>query len=403
MALLDYLFPMQQMDTVGGLLGEDEARKIRQQSQIAGLLNFGANLLAQSGPSSQQRSFGQMLAPSLLAGYQAAQGTTESQLQRAAAAQKMQREQDFRKAIQGSFTTQPLRTGGLTQTGPESQLGMLSRPEFGGGFADQETIAALRANPNLPTERVFDQNRFMSALAEYNPLEFAKMQMQASKPGEGPLAKFEAFTKLDPAQQRAYAEFVRLTAPQTTFTANLAEKGVDKVIGDRVGEFSAAAASARRFASDAANINAILKGKGGGEIVKVGTALAKDLGLQSDQVTAQDLANSIAIRGATTMRAPGSGSTSDLEFRAYQAAFPSLSNSEAGRAFMASASAKFAQRSAKLSDYAMKLYREGKYSEEAIAAYDQSLGSVIDLKELESLSGNTSARPQRRDFRQREK
>ena len=38
MALLDYLFPMQQIDTVGGLLGEDEARKIRQQSQIDGVV-----------------------------------------------------------------------------------------------------------------------------------------------------------------------------------------------------------------------------------------------------------------------------------------------------------------------------------------------------------------------------
>lgn len=93
MALLDYLFPMQQIDTVGGLLGEDEARKIRQQSQIAGLLNFGANMLAQSGPSPQQRSFGQMLAPSLLAGYQAAQGATTAQLQSAAAARKAQQEE----------------------------------------------------------------------------------------------------------------------------------------------------------------------------------------------------------------------------------------------------------------------------------------------------------------------
>ena len=397
MALLDYLFPPQQSQ-VAGLLGVDDER-MRQQAQRAGLLNTGLGIIAASGPSRVPQGLLQPVAAGLMAGQKAYQGAMTQQMQEAAAAQKLQREQDFRKAIQGSFNTQPLRTGGLTQTGPESQLGMLSRPEFGGGFADQETISALRANPNLPTERVFDQNKFMAALAEYNPLEFAKMQMQASKPGEGPLAKFEAYTKLDPAQQRAYAEFVRLTAPQTNITANLAEKGVDAVIKDRVAEFSSAAASARRFATDASNINAILKGKGGGEIVKIGTTLAKDLGLQSDQVTAQDLANSIAIRGATTMRAPGSGSTSDLEFRAYQAAFPSLSNSEAGRAFMASASAKFAQRSAKLSDYAMKLYREGKYSEEAIASYDQSLGSVIDLKELESLSGNTSARPQRRDFR----
>ena len=182
MALLDYLFPMQTSDTITGLLGEDEARKIRQQSQTAGLLNLGANLLALSGPSSQQRSFGQMLAPSLLAGYQAAQGTTESQLQQRLAAQKMERENAFRKAISESMVTRPTGTG-LTQTGPESQAALLARPEFGGGFANEETLGALMSNPNLPTTRTLDQNKFMSALAEYSPLEFAKLQMQ-KKSGE---------------------------------------------------------------------------------------------------------------------------------------------------------------------------------------------------------------------------
>lgn len=399
MALLDYLFPPQQSQ-IPGLLGMDEER-MRQQAQRAGLLSTGLGMIAASGPSRMPQGILQPVATGLLAGQQAYQGAMTQQMQEAAAAQKLQREQDFRKAIQSSMVTRPIGTG-LTQTQKGSQAEMLSRPEFGGDFAAESTISALMSNPNLPTTRTLDQNRFMAALAEYNPLEFAKMQMQASKPGEDPLAKFKAFANLTPDQQQAYKAFVQMTTPQTNITANLAEKGADKVIGERVAEFSSAAASARRFASDAANINTILKGKGGGEIVKIGTALAKDLGLQSDQVTAQDLANSIAIRGATTMRAPGSGSTSDLEFRSYQAAFPSLSNSEAGRAFMASASTKFAQRAAKLSDYAMKLYREGKYSEEAIAAYDQSLGSVIDLKEMEGLTRGATATQQRRDFRQRQ-
>jgi hypothetical protein len=179
MALLDYLFPLQSSDTITGLLGEDEARKIRQQSQTAGLLNIGANLLALSGPSSQQRSFGQMLAPSLLAGYQAAQGTTESQLQQRLAAQKMERENAFRKAISESMVTRPTGTG-LTQGQVGSQAEMLTRPEFGGDFG-AETKAALMSNPNLPTTRTLDQSKFMSALAEYSPLEFAKLQMQGNK------------------------------------------------------------------------------------------------------------------------------------------------------------------------------------------------------------------------------
>jgi hypothetical protein len=58
---------------------------------------------------------------------------------------------------------------------------------------------------------------------------------------------------------------------------------------------------------------------------------------------------------------------------------------------MADASGKFATRSAKLSDYAMKLYRDGKYSEEAIAEYDRQLGSVLDLNELDKLIKSSPA------------
>ena len=189
---LDYLFPMAQSNpSITGLLGEEEAKRIRQQSQVSGLLNFGANLLANSGPTSQPMSFGQRLAPALLGGYQAAQGATNQQLQDQLTMQKLKKEADFNKAVQGAFTTQPSRSGGLTQTGPQSQLGMLNRPEFGGGFADQETVAALRANPNLPTERTFDQSKFMAALAEYNPLEFAKLQGKEGKESFKPMSTDE--------------------------------------------------------------------------------------------------------------------------------------------------------------------------------------------------------------------
>ena len=73
---LDYLFPMgQTMQPTPGLLSEDESKRMRQQAQQAGLLNFGANLLANSGVTNQPMNFGQRLAPAILGGYQAAQGT----------------------------------------------------------------------------------------------------------------------------------------------------------------------------------------------------------------------------------------------------------------------------------------------------------------------------------------
>jgi hypothetical protein len=79
---LDYLFPMGQSNpSIAGLLGEEESNRMRQQAQQAGLLNFGAALLANSGPTNQPMSFGQRLAPALLGGYGAAQESLEKQTQ----------------------------------------------------------------------------------------------------------------------------------------------------------------------------------------------------------------------------------------------------------------------------------------------------------------------------------
>lgn len=89
MALLDYLFPMgETMQQTPGLLGEDEEKKMRQQAQVSGLLNFGTTLLANSGQTSQPMNFGQRLAPAILGGYQAAQGTLQEQQQMLAARAK---------------------------------------------------------------------------------------------------------------------------------------------------------------------------------------------------------------------------------------------------------------------------------------------------------------------------
>ena len=176
---LDYLFPPQQSQ-VPGLLGMDDER-MRKNAQRAGLLNTGLGIIAASGPSRMpQGSLLQSIAPGLMAGQQAYQGALTQQMQEAAAAQKLQKEQNFSKAIQGAFTTRPSGTG-LTRSESGSQAEMLSRPEFGGSFAGAETKAALMANPNLPQQRTLDEDKFMAALAEYNPLEFAKIQATSQR------------------------------------------------------------------------------------------------------------------------------------------------------------------------------------------------------------------------------
>jgi len=154
----------------------------------------------------------------------------------------------------------------------------------------------------------------------------------------------------------------------------------------RAQEFSASAASARTLARDARVIANLLKGKGGGAAIKLGADVAKTFGFSTDTVVANDLANALAIRGATQIRPPGSGSTSDIEFRAFVSAFPSLANSEGGRELMAKYADAFAKRTAKIADHARKLIRSDTYSEEEIARFDEGLGPILDQDFYDSVN-----------------
>jgi hypothetical protein len=174
--------------------------------------------------------------------------------------------------------------------------------------------------------------------------------------------------KIEPVSK----ELVKIDMGQQRETLALKELDIP-----RAQEFSASAASARSLARDSRIIANLLKGKGGGTVIKLTSDLAKTFGIESDTVTANDLANSLAIRGATQLRPPGSGSTSDTEFKAFVSAFPSLANSENGRELMAKYADAFSIRSAKIADHARKLIREDKYSEEEIARFDTSLGTIL--------------------------
>jgi hypothetical protein len=200
------------------------------------------------------------------------------------------------------------------------------------------------------------------------------------------------------ATQQAKSEAGRtvISLPSKTNFEIMSEIYVPQVKG-----YNDLASSANNFAREAQTISELLKGKGGGEAVKIGVDLARALGLgDKETVAAADLAESLSIRGATTMRPIGSGSTSDLEFNAYRMAFPSLKNSDQGRQLMAKYAEKFASRQRKVADYATKLLGEGKYSMEAISAYDNSLGSVLgdDFKEFINI-GKPTQQGNTLDFR----
>lgn len=363
-------------------------------------------LLGASGQTARPISTQQALAGALGAGFGGYQSSFDTTLKQMLANQqlgeykrKQEKQAAFEQAMAGATTMQPQAIPMATGSG--SQLDLLSRPEFGGDMAAAETVGALRVN--LPTAKTVDFNKLVQAISIVDPVEAAKLMVKTDARPEG-LKVFEAFQNMTPEQQAAFKQFKQLSTPSTTNVVNLSEKGLNEIDKDRVGEFSSAASSARTFAQNAGAVNILLKGKSGGEVVKLGTELAKNLGFSNEQVTANDLANSLAVRGAVGVRQPGSGSTSDIEFKAYLSAFPSLSNSEQGRELMVIGAEAFAKRNALLSDKARELYKAGKYSDVAIAEYDNSLGPVIDQKKIEEvakLSGGgkpAAAKPTRRSF-----
>jgi hypothetical protein len=143
---LDYLFPMgQTIQPTAGLLGEDEAKRMRQQAQQAGLLNFGANLLAASGPTTQQMTFGQRLAPALLSGVGAAQGTVEQQQNQLAQRQKAMLEQE--KLNQPKFQTLQSASGNqrLVQIGRDGKPTLVDIPGMKGDEKPIEFSQPTRA------------------------------------------------------------------------------------------------------------------------------------------------------------------------------------------------------------------------------------------------------------------
>jgi hypothetical protein len=185
---------------------------------------------------------------------------------------------------------------------------------------------------------------------------------------------------------------------------NIIDKGdseLRKLDAQQINAMSAKANSAREFASNAAAINNLLKDAGGGAVVKVGTDLITALGLPSDTASANALATALQTRAATGVRAAGSGSTSDLEFRAYLSVFPSLSNTKQGRELMAKGLQAFADRDALIEKKARELFEQNKYSAQAIAEYDRSLGPVLGEEYKPFLNQGGSAPKPRLDLRTR--
>jgi hypothetical protein len=366
-------------------------------------------LLGASGPQARPVSTGQALAGALGAGFGGYQSSFDNTLKQMLTAQqlgenkrKQERQAAFEKAMQGATTMQPQNIP--MATGAGSQLDLLSRPEFGGDMAAAETVGALRAN--LPTTPRIDFDKFVQAIAAsgVDPIEAAKLMQPRETKLTGSVGEFSEAKRLGLIPETmSFEQFKGIgKGPLTSVTVSAGDTELEKLDAKQVSAISDRVNSARAAANTANSINSLLAGKGGGEVVKIGANLAQTLGIQSETASANALAQALQVNAATQVRAAGSGSTSDLEFKSFLSVFPSLGNSEQGRKVMAQGLQAFADRDAAIERKARELLKSKTYSAGALAEYDASLGPVLDPKKFGDLSqfapSGGTAKPQRRSF-----
>ena len=173
MAILDTLFGNPQSEMLGGLLGNEQMDKLRQQALTSGLINTAIGYLAQ--PKNQR--FGSALpyvARALVAGQQGAQGVYEDALKNYQFQQKME-EVNREKAARAEFEK---ARGNLFATVP-AQYQEVSTP---GGYAPQQAeVQAGQAFPNYGLTKLPDvTSKVMTAPEQQVMNEQALQQMMLS-------------------------------------------------------------------------------------------------------------------------------------------------------------------------------------------------------------------------------
>jgi hypothetical protein len=397
---LSTLFGQQQ--DYSQILSPAEQQRIQSNAGQQALLNSAIALLAQSGQTRQPISTGQLLGSALgagMEGYNQSFDRTLKQMVTGMQLEDFKRKRQAQEMARQAVSPQPVPIP--MATGQGSQLEMLSRPEFGGGMADVETVGALRAN--LPTKPQVDINKLIQAISVVDPVEAAKLMTKEPKESFRPLSaeeKKQFGLPQDQSFQISSSGKIDQVSRGELVKNVIGDKGnteLEKLDAQQISAMSSKTIASREFANNAVAINNLLKGTGGGVTVKVGADLATALGLPSQTADANALATALQTRAATQVRAAGSGSTSDLEFKAYLSVFPSLMNSEQGRALMAKGLQAFADRDALIEKKARELFRDKNYSGQAIAEYDRSLGSVLG-EEFKPFLGQAGT-AQRRDLR----
>jgi hypothetical protein len=178
--------------------------------------------------------------------------------------------------------------------------------------------------------------------------------------GVGKENDFTQWLNMSPEQRQQYETFkgigkkplVDMRGASFGGNATLPDMGeASKAAGKEFGKFAQNAVDAAQAAYDVSNdVEMVvdgLSGMGGGPVAEFKAWAGKAMPAGTDwanMASMNDLAKTVQVKLAPTMRAAGSGATSDFEMKAFMAAIPSLSTTERGRLLMSKYTKRVADR-----------------------------------------------------------
>jgi hypothetical protein len=384
-----------------GIITPEQRKAAQQQSMFQGLLGAGLSYLSQ--PKNQgYGSAVPYLAKAGLSGLQAAQAPYAQLEKDVLMKQKFDeitRQNQEREALKNAIETaknSPNITEaqrlGLDISPKETITSMMTNPErkvttVDGVLVDNQTGLPIYGAPTRKTMITpnglliyEDTGELVTEKSFVDPTPLEKNWESMVR--YGTTGKYKTFSDYVAANTTAAG-----VAPQQQILNDTFKSTVQGIVDT--------ANSNRSVASQIDTINALLKDKPGGGIVKVSADLQSFLGLETPNANVNQIIEALRTRGGVQVRAPGSGSTSDLEFKSYMTTFPSLSTTPKGRELMGLVADAGAKRSAKLADWSSQEFAKGTFSYERLRAYDEGLGKVLSddiakkIREQVEVSGGT--------------
>jgi len=214
-------------------LSPEQMSQLKQNAALQGGIGSLVTLLGMSGPQNRPIGTGQALGAALGAGFGGYQSSFDNTLKQMLTAQQLSEyktkadaRKKYEQAIAGATTMQP-QVMPMAQ-GQGSQLEMLTRPEFGGGMADTETIGALRGN--LPMTGKVDSAKANQAALDYlrvtDPAKFIELTTPKAEAAPSSVKEYQfaqgqgyqgSFQDFQLAQKAAGAIKIDMTGGQKGF------------------------------------------------------------------------------------------------------------------------------------------------------------------------------------------